>query len=267
MSYKDNERMIEKIRVTAVSYANAIPFVQGLLNSPVINKIHLSLDIPSACAKQLINDQTDVGLVPVSAIPEMEYSEIISDFCLSSNNTARTVLLVSEVPLHKIETILLDGDSRTSVILVQVLASRFWKIKPRWEYTRFGMNPDQIHNRKAAVIIGDKAFQVENRYPYQYDLVEEWRKHTGLPFVFATWTANKRLDQGFIKEFNQALFQGIADIHGALNRHYNNETHIQDLENYLTHNIHYMMDEQKKQAMKRFLLYQEELSQAGILKK
>ena len=34
-------------------------------------------------------------------------------------------------------------------------------------------------------------------------------RFTGLPFVFACWTANKKLDEDFIEEFNKALITGI----------------------------------------------------------
>jgi len=73
-----------KNRVSAVSYTNTKPFVYGLQHSEIIDLIDLSLDIPSDCAKKLINDQADIGLVPVAALLDIPRYEIISDYCIGA---------------------------------------------------------------------------------------------------------------------------------------------------------------------------------------
>ena len=56
---------MDKIRVSAISYLNSIPFVYGLENSPLLSEIELSLDIPSECAQKLFDNKVDLGLVPL----------------------------------------------------------------------------------------------------------------------------------------------------------------------------------------------------------
>ena len=60
--------MENKIRVSAVSYLNATPFVYGLQNSEVLKLTELSLDHPAECARKLIYNEADIGLVPIAAI-------------------------------------------------------------------------------------------------------------------------------------------------------------------------------------------------------
>jgi len=56
----------EKIRISAVSYLNTLPFVYGLKSVPVGAPFELSLDTPAECARKLICDEADLGLVPVA---------------------------------------------------------------------------------------------------------------------------------------------------------------------------------------------------------
>jgi len=43
---------MSKIRVSAVSYTNTLPFLQGIRNSDVMNDIELSVDFPAECAEK-----------------------------------------------------------------------------------------------------------------------------------------------------------------------------------------------------------------------
>ena len=61
-----------KIRVGAVSYLNTKPLLYGIENSPVINEISLITEYPARIAEMLLLDEIDIGLVPVSIIPQMK---------------------------------------------------------------------------------------------------------------------------------------------------------------------------------------------------
>ena len=56
-----------KIRVAAVSYLNTKPMLYGIKRHPVINKIELIEDYPSKIAQLLVDNEVDVGLIPVAA--------------------------------------------------------------------------------------------------------------------------------------------------------------------------------------------------------
>ena len=212
-------------------------------------KADLLIDYPSKIASMLLEDEIDVGLVPVAIIPEMKEYHIISDYCIGSVGKVASVCLFSEVPLDKIETILLDYQSRTSVALLKVLIRDFWKIKVVFENTS-GNYQTKISGTTAGLVIGDRALQQRKISPFIYDLGEEWEKFTGLPFVFAAWISNKKLDVGFIQKFNEANAFGLNKIDEVVNQ---NPYEVFDLRHYYTDCISFEMDEKKKKGLETFL--------------
>lgn len=244
---------MDKIKISAVSYLNAKPFIYGLQHSPEAVNIELQLDIPSVCAKKLRDGEVDIGLVPVAVLPQLKEYYIITDYCIGAEGKVASVMLYSDVPLNEIECVLLDYQSRTSVALVQVLAQNLWKIAPKWLPAQEGYE-NNINGATAAVIIGDRTFGLEGKYAYSYDLAEEWQKLTGLPFVFACWVANKRLPDKFIEQFNSSLKLGL-DSRPALIQELNAEGYATDIANYLNNSIQYNYDSAKQQALTLFLSY------------
>ena len=245
---------MNRVRVSAVSYANTYPFIYGLENSDLINDIELSLDCPSTCATKLLSDNVDIGLVPISLIPKLTYSEIISDYCIGSSGEVRSVILVSNSDLSGIQNIYLDYESRTSNELVKILAMRFWKINPVFVFPENNIL-DEIPDNSAALLIGDKSFNYENKFKVVIDLAKEWTSFTELPFVFACWTANKQLPNDFKAKFSKAINMGIYSIDEIINTNYRNIMNIPSPKKYLQENIDYLLDDNKKKAMDLFISY------------
>jgi chorismate dehydratase len=245
---------MDKIRISAVKYANTYPFIYGLTHSGFDKKVVLTTDHPSQCAEKLIGNQADLGLIPVGALPLLKEYHIVSDYCIGANGNVRTVLLLSNCAFDDIETVCLDYRSRTSVNLVKVLAKNSWKREFKWVSTSKGFDFVNVGMKEAVVLIGDQCFGYEKKFRNRVDLAKAWKDYTGLPFVFACWTANKVLKEEFIEDFNKALMPGIKNIDavvdefgktGAIRGH--------DLKSYLTDNIDYNLDDDKRKAMKLFL--------------
>ena len=60
----------KRIRVGAVSYLNTRPLIYGVKRSSLLmEQIHLSEEYPSRIASRLLNDEIDIGLIPVAVIP------------------------------------------------------------------------------------------------------------------------------------------------------------------------------------------------------
>lgn len=244
---------MSKIRISAVSYLNSLPFVYGLNHSRLKDECEISLDIPSVCAEKLISGKVDVGLIPVAAIPQVANANIISDYCIGANGKVKTVCLFSEVPLYEIKTILLDYQSRTSVMLVKILAKEYWKIIPEFVNAEAGFETE-IYGTTAAVVIGDRAFTLSfgEGKGEAFDLAEEWKNFTNLPFVFACWVANKNLPAAFISEFNRALKNGLDNIDQTLQEFPPTVISSEEAKKYLTENISYDFDTEKKKALELF---------------
>jgi len=245
------------IKVSCVSFLNSRPFIHGLQQDLISGDIELSLDIPSVCADKLKSGEVDIGLVPVILIPELNNPHIISDFCIGADGKVETVLLLSNVPLEKIENIVLDSQSRTSVVLARILAGKFWNINPEWRDAKGRPQPSE--DRTAYVLIGDKTFDLKGKFRYEYDLAEEWKKWTGLPFVFACWVANKELPEDFLHKFNAALQYGL-DHRKALIPEFSVAYPHTDVPDYLFHKISYSLDREKRMGMDLFLRYAEAIS-------
>ncbi len=246
---------IGNIKISAVSYLNTLPFLYGLQNFVEFEQLDISLDIPSVCASKLITNQVDIGLVPIAIIPELKQYYIISDYCIGANGNVDSVLLLSEVPLNKIEKIYLDYQSRTSVMLLKILAENYWNIKPEFITANKGYE-NLIGNKTAGLIIGDRTFSLNKDYKYKYDLAGEWKKFTNMPFVFAAWIANKKIDNKFTSKFNKSLKYGLDNINTVVDNNYKQNINKKvDLYKYLSQNISYNLDESKKKSMELFFSY------------
>lgn len=251
---------MNKINISAISYLNTLPFLYGLKRSEYIqNNCKIDLDIPSVCADKLSSGKADIGIVPVAILPQLKKYRIISDYCIGAIGNVKSVLLLSEVPLHQIKKIILDYQSRTSVLLVKVLASKLWYISPDWINGAIGYE-SEINKTTAAVVIGDRAMELTGRFNYSYDLSAEWNELTGLPFVFACWVSVININNEFKKEFNNALKLGITSIKAVIEEYKaTGNTEFFNPDEYYTENVSYLFDNDKKKALELFLRYIAEL--------
>ncbi|PSK89028.1 menaquinone biosynthetic enzyme MqnA/MqnD family protein [Taibaiella chishuiensis] len=246
--------MNRKIKVSAVSYLNTKPLLYGIERHAVMQDMDLVLEYPSLIARHLQEDTTDIGLVPVAAIPSIPNARIISDYGIGADGKVASVCIFSKVPMEQIRQVYLDYQSRTSVRLAQVLLRHYWK-----QDVEFLQAPenyiDLVSGTTAAVIIGDRALEQLGNFAYIYDLAENWKAFTGLPFIFAAWVANKELPESFIRQFNEANAAGLEHLDEVIAE---NPYPAYDLNVYYRENILYYLDETKKQGLARFLEYLKE---------
>jgi chorismate dehydratase len=238
-----------KIRIGAVNYLNTKPLIYGLKHGGLKEEVEVVEDYPTNIAAMLLNDEIDVGLVPVAIIPEMKEHYIISDYCIGCDGEVGSVCLFSEVPLENIEKVLLDYQSKTSVDLLKILIKQYWRIDPLLISTFEDYRKD-IKDSTAGLIIGDRALEQRNISKYRYDLGTEWKKYTGLPFVFAAWISNKEVDPSFIRAFNKANLTGIQQIDKVVQE---NPYEPFDLRSYYTSYMNYHLDENAKKGLAHFL--------------
>lgn len=213
------------------------------------DEVDLLIEYPSKIAAMLLKDEIDVGLVPVAIIPEMKEHYIVSDYCIGSDGEVASVCLFSEVPLKQIEKVLLDYQSRSSVALLKLLIREQWKMKVIFEETS-GDYQSKISGTTAGLVIGDRALKQRKMSPYIYDLGKEWKQFTGLPFVFAAWISNKKLDEDFIHHFNEANVFGLNNLENVIGDYKDVPF---DLKQYYTQHIKFELDDDKLNALKMFL--------------
>lgn len=245
--------MDDRIKISAVSYLNTKPFLYGIFQAGLEDMLDISLDMPSECARKLVEGEVDLGLIPVAAIPEIETPHIVSDFCIGTEGEVKTVCIYAQCPIESITHLYLDYQSRTSVALARYLIQNYWKITPEFIPAKAGFE-SKIEGTTAALIIGDRTIGLEDKYPYIYDLGTIWKEHTELPFVFAAWVSNKPLSKDFLTTFNQALQLGI-DKRGQVAALFQSCYADFSVADYYYRYINYNLDLSKKKALDLFLNY------------
>jgi chorismate dehydratase len=241
--------LIDKIRVGAVSYLNTKPLIYGFENGLMKDSVELQMDYPANIAQKLIKNEIDVGLVPVAILLKLKQHYLITDCCIGSDGEVGSVCLFSDVPLENIERIYLDYQSNTSVQLLKILLTNFWKINPELIDAGEDFEKD-INGTTAGLVIGDRAFFQKQKSKYFYDLGLAWKQMTGLPFVFAAWVSNKKLPPQLIDEFNNATRLGLQHLPeiAASNPHSQ-----MDMLAYYTKFINYNLEDEKREGLAAFL--------------
>lgn len=244
---------MKPIRITAVSYYNTLPFIHGIQNSGILQDYVLNLKVPADCARDLLNDNADLALVPAGALPLFNEFKIAAKYCIGAVKEVKSVLLLAHQPIEQLKKIYLDTDSMTSVNLVKVLAREFWKVHPEWIKLEPGKS--EFAENEGVVLIGDKTFGICKKFSYCYDLAAEWIKFSGLPFVFALWISKVRLPEEFISQLNAAFRWGIYNIENCISTSLPDSLSHEQILDYLKNDISYDFDDKKNQGMELFLSY------------
>ena len=242
--------MVSVPSIAAVSYLNTIPFIYGIRHEGNF-RADLLLSPPSECTKNYVEGRADLALLPAAAVPSLKSTDVMTEYCIGAVGPVRTVVLLSDGPVSEVRRVFLDPHSQTSVQLVGYLAAHRWKIAPEWyslddyEQLRHAQEGD------AFLLIGDKVFDHEEKFRYKYDLAAEWQAATKLPFAFAVWVARKGTPYEVIESLQHALTFGLEHTYEAiLEAGFDKKPY--DAYEYLTRNIDYIFDNQKRRALQKF---------------
>jgi chorismate dehydratase len=176
------------LTVGRIPFLVCAPFFHRFLDSS-LPKIHFLDGSPSEQNKKLREGK--VMLSPSSSIEYAKNSEnyvICNRFCTSSTLEIRSVKLFSNYRWENLsnKTIFITEQSDTSVSLLKLLSSLYFKVRPIWVH-KAGESCD------AKLLIGDIALResVANKWEYSYDLASVWQEWQNLPFVFGLWIIRK----------------------------------------------------------------------------
>src|SRR5574341_1907015 len=201
------------MRLGRIGYINCYP-VYGAIDRGIVP---VAAELVTGTPAEL-NDLLVAGELDVSVISAVEYARhakdlvLLPDLAISCDGPVRSVLLMSRRPVGRLDgrTVLLTASSRTSVALLELLCRDVWKIAPRFAEARAEASDlehlaDLPHD--AVLVIGDPALllSARNAYPLRCDLGEEWKRWTGLPFVFAVWAARRAADAVAVRGIHRAL--------------------------------------------------------------
>jgi chorismate dehydratase len=168
----------------------------------------------------------------------------------------------------------LDSSSRTSHALLKILFNQKYKVTPTFSErtpdpgVRF---ENMFEGSDAALIIGDPAMRLaasaERLSLTIYDLADEWREFTGLPFVFAVWATRRETVDAFpniAREFQQAKVEGLSKV-DAIVDHYCETLQLPraELVSYLSESVNFDLDEENIAGVRRFF---ELAKEVGVIK-
>ena len=236
-------------RVACVGYTNAWPLTRHL--DPA--RYEVIPCIPSVAARLLREGEADVGLIPVAALfGEGDY-RVVPGLAIGCDGDVTSVLLVGETPLSEWESVALDGESRTSVVLAQILL-RGPLGRPDLPVRHVDAGTGAFHaaGKTGAVVIGDAARNLPDRLVTRIDLGRVWKDWTGLPFVFAVWAGRPDMSQELIAGLRDAALAGLAERASA----------PASDRTYLTEHIRYDLDDRALMGLRRFAALGQ---QAGLL--
>ena len=233
-------------RIALVEYLNTFPFSEGIRLSGLESQCEVHRVPPALCAQLFQERKVDISLCPVGALRDMPDYEIFGDYCIGAQGEVGTVVLLSQVPIDEIKNVRLDDHSRTSNVLLQILARRLWK--KDWHYYYEGKEAFP----QSCIMIGDKVFQHKDRYAFAYDLADMWMQMTGLPMVFAVWIAKPGVTDVFVDELNRSFELGIDLVQ------FGDSGLAEWQRDYILQSISYPFDKEKKLALATFLQYVEE---------
>ena len=252
------------IRLSVVSYLNSKPFTEGLERFFAPDELEIRLLVPAVCAKEFQENRSQIALIPVGSLLDFSEIHILDDYCIGANGFVDSVYLFSQEPIENIDTVFLDWHSRSSNGLTKILLKHFWKRE-----VQFVSQPDyfqEIHGKKAGVIIGDRAIEVRHSYRYAYDLAKVWKEFTGLPFTFALWVFHPTIvNTEMLQTCKDSFAWGMKhrqEIAQKWAAHFGMSPEAAF--HYLTQSIDYQFDETKKQAVQQYLKYLGEIENRQV---
>lgn len=252
------------MRIAASTYLNSAPLVYGFAFGSQRHKVRFLGDTaPSRCAQMLAAGQCDVALIPVIEYQRIPNLRLIPDAAVASKQRVRSVVLAARVPPEEARTVTLDTSSRTSQALIRILFAERWRNQPQFIERTPDVSFDcenMLEASDAALVIGDPTFRLHERAAQMgvriYDLAEEWRDLTGLPFVFAVWAARaEACADGSLAgiDFMAARREGLehlAEIAQAYAESLNLPLSV--TLSYLRDNVNFDLDEENLAGMRRY---------------
>jgi chorismate dehydratase len=194
-----------------VPYLNAVPLIDRI--DPSVRRV---ARVPALLGPLLDAGEVDAALLPVYEAFQGVGDGFLGRYGIVSRGAVTSVLLFLRTPLPAVRTLLLDAASRTSAGLARYLvhaATGGAEVVVR-EAPEAGADPREAAD-DAVLLIGDPAIRYGALWEGEVlDLGAAWARRTGLPFVYARWTARPGLTgserDGLAALLDAAAVEGIA---------------------------------------------------------
>lgn len=275
---------MKSLRIGCVKYLNARPLIRGWSGN-------VEFDHPSALCQRLAKGQLDVALVSSFEFLRNPIYRIVDDVSISSDGPVYSVVVAYRGAFSDIEEIELDPASETSVNLLRcLLAER--RLSPRLirnidlqSVRPAGLEPavsvpvqpaehktaenisagrtDKMSMfqgpHRAYLLIGDQAIAFRQKHAAEFqfwDLGEQWKKLTGLPFVYALWLIRPEVPdaKSIAQRLRELRDENLAEIPAIVADEANNKQAItrEFLNCYYNGHLRFSFGTREKQGLQTF---------------
>jgi chorismate dehydratase len=277
------------LRIGCVKYLNARPLIRGWPGE-------VEFDHPSALCRRLANGELDVALVSSFEFLRNPIYRIVDGISISSDGPVYSVVLAYRGSVSKMEEIELDPASETSANLMRCLLAeraltpqltRNVQVKsvPAAGLQPAGSAPVEPTNAEAPgnstaartdkmsvsqppdrawLLIGDQAIRFRQKYSRKcrfWDLGDEWKKLTGLPFVYALWLIRPEVEdaKSIAQRLRELRNQNLARIEEVISEIAAAVPHVDDqkidrefLNRYYRKHLRFDFGEKEKHGLQAF---------------
>ena len=243
-----------RLRVGIVNYLNSKPLAWGLIKGLHADRYETLFLPPAQVADRLRDGELEVGLIPSIEVQRIPSLRVIPGPCVAATQEVRSVLLVSRVPLAQVKRLALDENSRTSAALVRIVLDEAYGLRPECVSRRADLEA-MLTDCEAALLIGDPALHVDRSRYLVFDLAAEWRRLTGLPFVFAVWAVRPEVEDGIEAHFDESLRFGLAHLNELVSET-SAELELDPVlvRDYLTENLSFDLGPAQRDGLREFWL-------------
>jgi len=223
---------LKSVRVGCVKYLNARPLIHGWPGN-------VEFDHPSVLCERLAKGQLDVALVSSFEFLRNPIYRIVDSVSISSDGAVYSVVVAYRGEFSNIEEIELDPASETAANLLRCLLAQLkarlsgnidlQSVRPAGlqpagrnaaeniSAGRTGRMPMFHPSNRARLIIGDQAIRFRQEHAGAcrfWDLGEQWKKLTGLPFVYALWLIRPEVPdaKSIAQRLRELRDENLADI-------------------------------------------------------
>ena len=237
------EQSLAPFRVGSVPYLNSVPLNRGLEDE-------LIYEVPSKLSTMLRAGELDAALLSITEALFYDGFDILDGVAVASLGEVKSVLLAHKGPLGKIETVLCDPASCTSVELMRVVLAERGIFPTLEKLTSYEAAADA----DAVLIIGDPAIDFLRSEPTHeiLDLGAAWYEMTSLPFVYAAWVLRRGVhNEKLRRQLREAKEFGVDTLDHIISDRKDYDLDFR--KDYLGWHIHFHLSSDEKRGLAKFI--------------
>jgi chorismate dehydratase len=244
-----------KLRVGVVSFLNAQPLWVALKGDP---DIELVPDTPARLSDMMAAGELDLGVLPTFEALRLPDVELVRELGVAADGPVESVGIftkLDEGDTVSANSVRMDARSRTSVALARIILGAL-DVAPDARISE--VRPELFNNypESALLLIGDDCLRARAMWPdWRFlDLSQAWHEWTGLPFVFAIWTARAGvLTAALRRKLADALERGLMEVPRlvSISRQITGQSE-EYLTRYLTQTIRHRLDQRCVEGLREF---------------